>query len=563
MCFKNKKRTAVPLIIAGVVAIALVLGLAIGLTREHSSNTNSTSSNAVVVQNFPQEFLLSGNNFTISNQTTIRYYEFNVSQINGSPDGYQRTMLVVNGQYPGPLVECNIGDQLVIKVNNQLPDGQGTSIHWHGMYQTDSNWMDGTVGVTQCPIPPGQSFTYNFTVSEQRGTYWWHSHMQAQYTDGILGPLVIHDPSEPSISEYDEDLVMILTADWYHDISPVNMAIFLSPDNYEASEPVPDSGLINGLNTFNCSGATNTSVACTGGNRANFTFTAGKRYRIRVINTSAIAEFDFSIDGHNLTVVEADGVPMKPVTIDRIPINVAQRYSVIVEANQPVGNYWVRAVINENCLAYTNPALNPTVLAGIHYEGAPDNQPNSTDPGYGDPIDCIDLDSSDLHPFDGLDAPDYNVSYYIEATFQATAEDRVHRGYMNTTTWKALANTSTLQEANSGLSSFGNNQFVLTLPDNVTVVQLIIQNLDDGDHPFHLHGHTFWILGTGSGYFGANPSMNTTNPTRRDTATVPAYGYAIIRFIPHPGMWFFHCHISWHAEAGLGMQIQYRPDLVK
>lgn len=115
------------------------------------------------------------------------------------------------GQYPGPLVECNIGDQLVIKVNNQLPDGQGTSIHWHGMYQANSNWMDGTVGVTQCPIPPGQSFTYNFTVSEQRGTYWWHSHMQAQYTDGILGPLIIHDPSEPSIDEYDEDLVMILT----------------------------------------------------------------------------------------------------------------------------------------------------------------------------------------------------------------------------------------------------------------------------------------------------------------------------------------------------------------
>ncbi|CAM0139478.1 unnamed protein product [Umbelopsis sp. WA50703] len=358
MRFKYKKGLAIPLAVSGIIAIALILGLAIGLTRKHSSS--NTSSQEVVVQNFPQEFLLSGNNFTISNQTTTRYYEFNVSQISGSPDGYQRTMLVVNGQYPGPLIECNTGDTLIVKVNNQLSDGQGTSIHWH--------------------------------VSDQRGTYWWHSHNMAQYTDGILGPLIIHDPSEPFINDYDEDIIMILS------------------------------------------------------------------------------------DGHNLTVVEADGVAMNPVTITRLPINVAQRYSLIVEANQPIGNYWARAVMNENCFAYTNPALNPAVLAGIHYEGALDNQPNTTDPGYTDPVDCIDLDSSELRPSDGLDAPAYNVSYYVEATFQAITEDRIHYGYMNTTTWTALSNTNTLQESNAGISSFGSSQFVLTVPDNATVIQMIIQS---------------------------------------------------------------------------------------
>jgi hypothetical protein len=97
MRFKYKKGLAIPLAVSGIIAIALILGLAIGLTRKHSSS--NTSSQEVVVQNFPQEFLLSGNNFTISNQTTTRYYEFNVSQISGSPDGYQRTMLVVNGKY--------------------------------------------------------------------------------------------------------------------------------------------------------------------------------------------------------------------------------------------------------------------------------------------------------------------------------------------------------------------------------------------------------------------------------------------------------------------------------
>jgi FtsP/CotA-like multicopper oxidase with cupredoxin domain len=115
------------------------------------------------------------------------------------------------GQFPGPLIECNTGDRLVVKVNNQLPDGQGTSIHWHGIFQADSNWMDGTVGVTQCPIPPGQSYTYNFTVPNQHGTYWWHSHQKGQYTDGILGPLIIHDPNERNNTQYDEDLIVMLS----------------------------------------------------------------------------------------------------------------------------------------------------------------------------------------------------------------------------------------------------------------------------------------------------------------------------------------------------------------
>lgn len=179
------------------------------------------------------------------------------------------------------------------------------------MFQADSNWMDGTVGVTQCPISPGQSYTYNFTVPNQHGTYWWHSHQKGQYTDGILGPLIIHDPNERNNTQYDEDLIVMLSGtailpalvnnsllspifnlfaacnflDWYHEISPVSMANYLTAGNTEGMEPVPESGLINGINVFDCSGSTNSSAACEGGARASFNFTPGKRYRIRLINT--------------------------------------------------------------------------------------------------------------------------------------------------------------------------------------------------------------------------------------------------------------------------------------
>jgi len=106
--------------------------------------------------------------------------------------------------------------------------------------------MDGTVGITQCAIPPGTSFLYNFTV-EQFGTYWYHSHFSSQYTDGLVGPFIVHSPAESKIQEtYDYDQVVLLQ-DYYHDLSAALMPDYLSSGN-ENAEPVPDNGLIQGTN---------------------------------------------------------------------------------------------------------------------------------------------------------------------------------------------------------------------------------------------------------------------------------------------------------------------------
>ena len=115
------------------------------------------------------------------------------------------------------------------------------------MFQKDTNWMDGTAGVTQCGIPPGITFTYNFTINDQYGTYWYHSHFSTQYMDGIVGPLIIHAPEERVAQrDYDFDQV-ILISDWYHTFSQVLLPEYLAPDN-ENNEPVPDNGLIQGTN---------------------------------------------------------------------------------------------------------------------------------------------------------------------------------------------------------------------------------------------------------------------------------------------------------------------------
>ncbi len=154
-------------------------------------------------------------------------------------------MLFINGKFPGPLIEANMGDRLVVNVTNKLRGSNTTSMHWHGIFQNGTNWFDGTVGITQCGIPQGQSFVYNFTLG-QYGTYWYHSHSGTQYTDGILGPLIIHGPAEAETRKlYTHDRV-VLVQDWYHDFSTVNLEVYLAPEN-ENAEPVPDNGLINGV----------------------------------------------------------------------------------------------------------------------------------------------------------------------------------------------------------------------------------------------------------------------------------------------------------------------------
>lgn len=141
------------------------------------------------------------------NTGVTRYYDFVVSRGTIAPDGYERDVLLVNGAYPGPLLEANWGDTIVVKVHNNItaPE-EGTAIHWHGFLQHETPWEDGAPGISQCPIAPRTSYTYEF-IASLYGTSWYHAHYSAQYSGGVLGPIVIHGPTQ---AEYDVDLGPIL-----------------------------------------------------------------------------------------------------------------------------------------------------------------------------------------------------------------------------------------------------------------------------------------------------------------------------------------------------------------
>jgi FtsP/CotA-like multicopper oxidase with cupredoxin domain len=219
-----------------------------------------------------------------------------------SPDGTPRLMQVFNGQYPGPEIVADWGDTLQITVKNSLKDN-GTSIHWHGFRQLHSNQMDGTNGITECPIAPGESKTYTFKATAY-GTSWYHSHYSVQYAEGLVGSIRINGPST---ANYDIDLGAVPITDWF------NTPVFTVLASRPAAPPTSDSILYNGTGTISGSGKFATT-----------TLTPGKKHKLRLINVGVNQYIHASLDGHPFTVVAADFVPITPYTTTSLVIAVGK-----------------------------------------------------------------------------------------------------------------------------------------------------------------------------------------------------------------------------------------------
>jgi len=399
--------------------------------------------------------------------------------------------------------------------------------------------------------------TYQIHTGNQAGTTWYHAHYKAEYVDGFWGPLIIRDPYDPHRDLYDEELVITLN-DHYHQDTSVLLKDYLNPKS-EGNEPIPDAGLINGKGRYDCNRSPNRASCHANAPRENFNFVPGKRYRLRIINTSAFSTFKFSIDGHKLTVIESDMVNLEPVMVDRLNINVAQRYSVIVQANQRPDNYWMRAIISTACFPTAAPNLDRNVLARVHYQGAPNGDP-TTRPVSATPnadTDCVDLDPRLLKPLQHHDAHTPTHTINLDVSFSADTMG-INRGHFNNVSFVPDFSNSMLETVTSGSPhSFKRTDNVYQVPLGAEV-RIILNNFDGGEHPFHLHGYEFQVLAWATGTYDPRTSpLNLRNPVRRDTSTVPANGYTVLQFkADNLGIWAFHCHIEWHVLSGLVMLFQ-------
>ncbi|KAK2606296.1 hypothetical protein QQS21_003344 [Conoideocrella luteorostrata] len=243
------------------------------------------------------------------------HLSWNITQDKRSPDGVLKSIYVINGQFPGPLIEARSGDELIVDVYNGITaEGHpGISIHWHGLSMKGANEMDGVVGLTQCAILSSEQFTYRFRIPDhQSGTFWYHAHSGVQRADGLYGGLVVHKPAhedeaaDPIMHQYEKEQ-LLLVGDWYHRQGNEVLEWFVDPDHY-GLEPAPDSILLNGRGSFNCSMAVKARpVECKDVETPVIQITDADRVRIRVINTGVSAGFSIGLSHGTMRPITVDG----------------------------------------------------------------------------------------------------------------------------------------------------------------------------------------------------------------------------------------------------------------
>lgn len=377
---------------------------------------------------------------------------------------------------------------------------------------------DGVPGVTQCPIRPGTSLTYSFHLT-QYGTTWYHSHLSLQYGMGILGPMIINGPAT---ADYDEDLGVITLQDWAH-----KTAFALWDTAKQGAPPTMENGLINGTNTYNC---TSTST-CTGivGKKFETRFQAGKKYRIRLVNVATDGHFQFSIDGHTLTVIANDLVPIKPYKADSVLLTMGQRYDVIVEANATPGDYWLRGAWIDACMTNAN---SKGITGIVRYNNASTADPTSTSTVTTTPS-CNDEPSASLVPHVALDVGAVSTTASEKLGFKSV--NSVFQWTLNDSSLLLDWATPTLNRVVGGNLTWPSSYNVVSVNGSSSDwAMLVIQDSTGFGlfHPIHLHGHDFWVVAQDVGTFDpAKTNITTKNPPRRDVATLPGNGVSNLPFL--------------------------------
>ena len=372
-------------------------------------------------------------------------------------------------------------------------------------------------------------------IDAQSGTYWYHSHIDGQYPDGLRGPLIVHDQESPYAGKYDEELVLTVS-DWYHDQMPGLIKTFISVANPTGAEPVPKSALMNDTQNLQIS------------------VQPGKTYLIHLVNMAAFAAQYIWIEDHVFHIVEVDGVWTEPAEADMIYVTAAQRYSILLTTkNDTSTNFAIVGAMDQELFDKVPSSLNPNVTSYLVYNSAaPLPEPALLDT---------------YHPFDDFKlVPADHEAIYAEPGRQVSLDvkmdnlgDGANYAFFNDVTYvrpKVPSLYTALTTGDAAIDSLvygvNTNSFVL---GHHEVVEIVVNNHDRGKHPFHLHGHNFQVVARSDEDSGDYNPANTSFPAvpmKRDTVLVRPNGHVVLRLrSDNPGVWLFHCHIEWHVDSGL------------
>lgn len=531
-------------------------------------------------------------------------------------DGRESHAIGMNGTVPAPLIRLREGQKVRLHVENNLDED--TSIHWHGLILPFH--MDGVPGVSFPGIKPRSTFVYEFPIV-QSGTYWYHSHSGLQEQLGHYGPIVI-DPAGQDPIKSDREHVIVLSdhsqmhphiiarklkqQGGYFNRQKQTLASLLAGKDQPLSERFEWSAMrMDPTDISDVTGSTYSYLVNGHGPLDNWTalFKPGEKVRLRIINASAMTTFNFRIPGLRLTVVQADGLPVRPVEVDEIQVAVAETYDVIVEPKENIAYTIVGETVDRSGMARATlapregmvaavPALRPRPLADMKdmgmgnmggAGGASNCPPEHAAMGHCKPDDGSAVHSGMNHG--GAGGMDHSMRDMSLAP-----------GVKDTPTVQSISPmpVDRMGEPGQGLQDVGHK--VLVYRDLVAVernpdvrppsrtlrihltgnmerymwafdgvklnevkkpipftegerVRVTLVNDTMMGHPIHLHGHFFELV-TGHGEFA--PRKHTIQVQPGGTATFDFTADAV-------GDWAFHCHLLYHMHAGMMQVVTVRP----
>jgi len=523
-------------------------------------------------------------------------YSLSVDRVKIDTGDFTRMGIGYNGETPGPVLRFKEGEDVTIKVTNNLDES--TSIHWHGLilpYQ-----QDGVPGISYDGIDPGETFTYNFPIV-QSGTYWFHSHSGFQEPDGAYGAIVI-EPEKREPFRYDREYVVQLTDAHPHAGDRIMRNLKMSADYYNRKQEtlldffsdVKDKGLsatvddrmmwgdmrmmptdIEDLQGF-------TPLINGKSSSQNWTgiFKPGERVRLRFINSSAMTYFDIRVPGLKMTVVQADGNNVQPVTVDEFRVAVAETYDVIVQPKEDKAY----AVIAESMgrtasvrgtlasrqgmvadlpplredprLTMADMGMDHGNMAGMDHSKMP-GMDHSKMPG----MDHSKMPGMDHSKMPGMDhskmtgAAKNNDAFYAAGSglVPSAADGGKFLSYSDLKAQKPLyEDREATREIELRLT--GNmERYIWSIngekyedADPIVLqygerVRFKFVNETMMTHPMHLHG--MWtILDNGNGKW---------DPIKHTVSVAPGTTMYTETEVDAPGQWAFHCHLSYHADSGM------------
>lgn len=518
-------------------------------------------------------------------------------------DGMVAKAIGVNGTIPAPLVRLKEGQNVRLKVINDLDED--SSIHWHGLILPFH--MDGVPGVSFPGIKPKSSFTYEFPIV-QNGTYWYHSHSGLQEALGHYGPIVI-DPAGVDPVAYDREHVMVLS-DHSH-LSPYEIfrKMKVSHGHWNMQRQtfmdlIKGKGMslserlawgkmrMDPTDVADVNGSILEFLVNGHGPKDNWTglFRPGERVRLRIINASSMSIFNVRIPGLRMTVVQADGLHVRPVEIDEFQIGVAETYDVIVTPTADQAYTFVAEMNDRSGMARATLAPRAGMVAPIP---ALRERPLATmkDMGMGDMSggDCTPEHEAMGHCTVGGDSSgggmdhgmrDFSLAPQVkrDPSVQAISPmpvDRMHepgQGLENVghqvLTYHDLVSLERNPDVRAPSRSLdihltGNMERFMWSFDGVKMsdhheaipfiegerVRVNLINQSMMSHPIHLHGHFFELV-TGKG----------DHSPRKHTVIVQPGGTASFDFTADAlGDWAFHCHLLYHMHAGMMRVVSVRP----